>query len=142
VFNRVHGFRIFLVSHAAIIAPKSRHDDFLALKEKDPHLDFELYTLEEMEDLFAYHYDERALERLYPEVKDEEKCEAMLKALAHLKLEKQYPSAKLEALKPIQETLLNEGLLYRTPNPERSFEGRSVVISGYQNTLRISAIIR
>lgn len=130
-----------LYNHAAIIAPKSRHDDFLALKKEDPHLDFELYTQEDVIDLFAYHYDERALEEVYREVGDEEKAEAILLALAHLNPDKAYLSSKLEALKPLQKRLISEGLLYKAPNPERSFENKSVVISGYQDTSKISAIL-
>ena len=130
-----------LFHHAAIIAPRSRHDDFLALKNQDPHLDFELYTLEEMEDLFAYQYDERALEEVYKEVGDEEQAEAILVALSRLRNEKEYASPKLEVLKPLQQRLLAEGLLYAIPNPERSFEHHNVVISGYQNTLRISNVL-
>ena len=130
-----------LFHHAAIIAPRSRHDDFLALKNIDPHLDFELYSVEEMEDLFAYHYDERALEEVYREVGDEELAEAILLALSRLKIGKQYVSSKLEALKSLQSRLLDEGLLYSSPNPERSFEHHNVIISGYQNTLRISNIL-
>jgi CRISPR/Cas system-associated exonuclease Cas4 (RecB family) len=130
-----------LYSHAAIIAPKSRHDDFLALKKEDPHLDFELYTLEDLEAMFAYRYDERALEAVYHEVGDEEKASAMLLALSHLNAKKSYLSSKLEALKRLQEKLISAHLLYCDPNPERSFEGKSVVISGYQDTERISAIL-
>jgi len=130
-----------LYSHSAIIAPKSRHDDFLAFKKTNPHLDFELYTLEDLEAMFAYRYDDRALETLYREVGDEEKAEALLLALSHLEAKKSYLSSKLEALKPLQKKLIEAGLLYKDPNPERSFEGKSVVISGYQDTGRISAIL-
>jgi len=130
-----------LYSHAAIIAPKSRHDDFLALKKEEPHLDFELYTQEDVVALFAYQYDERALEEVYREVGDEEKAEAILLALSHLNSEKSYLSSKLEALKPLQKRLVERGLLYKIPNPERSFENKNVVISGYQDTSKISAVL-
>jgi CRISPR/Cas system-associated exonuclease Cas4 (RecB family) len=127
--------------HASIVAPKSRHPGFLALKEEDPHLDFELYTLEDLEALFAYHYDDRALLEVYGQVGDEELAEKMLLALSRLSLAKSYPSPKLEALKPLQEKLIGEGYLYKLPNPERSFEGRNVVISGYQDSMRISSVL-
>ena len=94
-----------------------------------------------MEDLFAYHYDERAIEEVYQEVGDEEKAEAILLALSRLRVGKEYVSSKLEALKSLQSRLLDEGLLYSSPNPERSFEHHNVIISGYQNTLRISNIL-
>ncbi|MFA6620519.1 MAG: hypothetical protein WCS90_05275, partial [Bacilli bacterium] len=123
-----------LYSHAAIIAPKSRHDDFLALKKEEPHLDFELYTQEDVVALFAYQYDERALEEVYREVGDEEKAEAILLALSHINSEKSYLSSKLEAFKPLQKRLVERGLLYKITNPERSFENKNVVISGYQDT--------
>jgi CRISPR/Cas system-associated exonuclease Cas4 (RecB family) len=127
--------------HSAIIAPKARHDDFLALKEQDPHLDFELYSVEDLENLFAYQYDDRALLEVYEAVGDEELAEKMLLALSRLNPAKVYPTAKLEALKPLQKKLIEEGFLYKLPNPERSFENHNVVISGYQDSMRISTIL-
>lgn len=127
--------------HAAILAPQTRHDDFLALKKDDPHLDFELYTLEELEAMFAYQYDDRALLEVYEQVGDEELAEKILLALSRLRQDKAYFSPKLENLKPLQKKLIEEGFLYKMPNPERSFENHNVVISGYQDSMRISTVL-
>lgn len=128
--------------HSAIIAPQSRHDGFLALKEEDPSLDFALYTREDVEAMFSYASDERALIAL---LKRSEKlsydyARESLKALSAPAFG-EGDTKTLNTLKGYFADLLAQGLLYKIPSPEKSFEGRSVIISGYPDGTRISAVL-
>lgn len=128
-------------SHAVIIAPKILQDDYLSLREKEPTLEMKLYTIEEVEALFAYHYDERALRLLLQKGYSYEESVDVLESLRFLKAKKHYEMAKLEALKPLQKELIEQGLLYLDPDPERSFEGWNVLIAGYLDGYRIAAAL-
>jgi len=48
-------------NHSLIVCPSESKDLFLAIRAKDPLKDFSLFTIEELEDLFAYGYDDRAI---------------------------------------------------------------------------------
>jgi CRISPR/Cas system-associated exonuclease Cas4 (RecB family) len=127
-------------NHSLVIAPREEWDGFLALKAADPHLDLKLLSLEDLRDLFAYSFDERAVVFLlekgyeYPLAKD------MLSALKYLKKES-YSSKKLNALVPVRDELAKAGLLYLTPNPERTFQGRQVLIHDYDNYEAINDLL-
>lgn len=128
-------------SHTVIIAPKILQDDYLSLREKEPTLEMKLYTIEEVEALFAYHYDDRALCLLLKRGYSYEESVDLLESLRFLKAKKHYAMAKLEALKPLQQELIEQGFLYLSPFPERSFEGWNVLIAGYLDGYRIAAAL-
>jgi hypothetical protein len=131
-----------LYQNAAILAPSSRQEDFLILKRQKPELSFQLYSLEDVETMFALQSDNRALIRVYLDhAHDYEKAKDELRVLSYLKPEKAYPTAKIEELKPLQQALMKEGLLYPLVCPERSFENHPVIISGYHCGSHISEIL-
>lgn len=127
-----------LYENSIIIAPKELHPYLLEYRSAFPEADLSFQSLGDLEGLFLYHYDARAIMRLcvdekftYGYAKD------VLGTIIHFKAGVTYKSPKLNSLKPIFEKLLNEGLLYSTPNPEMSLKGKNVVISGYHSATRI-----
>ena len=126
-----------LYEHAAIIAPRESWDGFFAFREKNPEVDFHLFTLEGLEEMFSCRHDDRAVIELlkrgysYPLAVD------TLKALAFLG-KGPYKSARLGSLIPLRDELMGQGLLWREPNPEKSFLGHNVIIHGYADVTRVS----
>lgn len=130
-----------LLNDSVILAPRELFDVYLSQRREHPELAFHLLTMEDAEALFAYQADERALIALLKQGLSYELAQKELAALCRIDQRKRYKSARLEALKPLQKELVDEGLLFPTPFPERTFLGKNVVVAGYQDGMRIARLL-
>lgn len=127
-------------NHALVVCPPEADDLFLAFKREHPLKDFALYSLEDLEDLFAYEYDDRALAYLlkkghgYSLAKDELKWLSKLTASS-------YKAKKLQDLAQLRDELIKEGFLYQEVAPERTIVGHPVLFYGYADMTRFSNLI-
>jgi hypothetical protein len=127
-------------NHALVVCPPEADDLFLAFKREHPLKDFALYSLEDLEGLFAYEYDDRALAYLlkkghgYSLAKDELKWLSKLTASS-------YKAKKLQGLAQLRDELIKEGFLYQEVAPERTIVGHPVLFYGYADMTRFSNLI-
>lgn len=123
-----------------ILCPRESQGLFLAFRRQYPRKSFTLLTLEELEELFDYGYDDRALCYLikkgigYSLAKEELKWIAKLKGSS-------YKSRKLNELLSLQKELLSQGLLYPHVAPERTILNRQILIYGYADGERLADLI-
>src|SRR5574344_508919 len=130
-----------LYENAIVIAPKTEWDYFYAYRKEFPTASFSLYTEEDLEDLFRYHYDDRAVLYLLHKGFSYERALDSLNALAALTCSDD-PDPKVHALCLLREELLQVSLLFKDVAPERTFLGKSLVIHGYHDGKRISLAIK
>jgi hypothetical protein len=128
------------LANALLIAPSEDEDFFLGIRAHNPELSFACLTLEEAEGLFLYQSDERALRFLLRRGDSYELSRDEMRVLGRLKKD-HYASPKLQALLPLRDELLRQGLLYPAVAPERTFLGKNILIDGYQDGARISALL-
>lgn len=126
--------------HAAILAPEILQDDYLSLRKADPGLDFHCYTREQVASLLGYQSDSRAILFLLQKGYSYEEATRIAAACCLLKKGTKLPE-RLAYLRTLQESLLQAGLLYSLPSPEKSFEGHPLWIAGYQDGLSFTALI-
>ena len=130
-----------LYDNAVIIAPREEWDFFFAYRKEYPNSSFSLFSEEDLEELFSFRHDDRALVRLLREGYSYEKASDILSAVKYLRLSDD-PDQKLHELCRIRDDLLNDGLLFSSEYPERTFKGRSIVVHGYHDGTRISLVLR
>jgi len=130
-----------LYENAIIVAPRNQWDYFFAYRKQYPKANFSLYSEEDLEDLFAYRHDDRAVVYLLQHGYSYEKCCDSLQALRNLTLPDD-PDPKLHELCQLRDVLLKQGLLFKDVAPERTFAGKSLVIHGYSDGKRISLAIK
>lgn len=126
-------------NHSLIVCPSESKDLFLALRAKDPLKDFSLFTIEELEDLFAYGYDDRALAYLLKKGHGYALSKEELRWLSRLH-GSSFVSPKLRQLAAMRDELLERGLLYAAVAPERTFS-RQIYVYGYADATRLSNLI-
>ena len=129
-----------LYENAIIIAPTSEKGFFNAYHKAFPKTKFDVLTIEEVEKMFCYSYDEEALCHLvklgysYPLAKE------LLVGLSHMQ-DKDYRSEKLNSLVPLFKELRQAGLLYNDAYPFLFFKGRNILIRGYVDGFRIASAL-
>lgn len=125
---------------ALIIAPREYHRFYLSLRASHPEWDFSLLTLEEVDNLFSYQYDARALVALLRNGDNYELCQDELRAFASPFFENA-KSSKLLSLREKRRSLIEKGLLYLFPHPGLSLLNKNILVAGYQDGLELSRII-
>jgi len=126
-------------NHSLIICPAESKNLFLSFRQSDPLKDFSLLTIEELEDLFAYGYDDRALVYLlrkghgYSLAKDELRWLSRLRGSS-------FASPKLRHLAAWRDELVEQGFLYAAVAPERTL-ARQIYVYGYADATRLSNLI-
>lgn len=130
-----------LYENAIIVAPKSEWDYFYAYRKQYPEAQFSLYSEEDLESLFAYHYDDRAVVALLEKGFSYERTLDSLNAIALLHCSDD-ADPKIHSLCLLRDELRKASLLYEDVAPERTFLGKSLVIHGYHDGKRISLAIK
>ena len=115
---------------ALIISPREKSDELLRFRKEFPEIDFSFMDLKEAEKLFLNQSDSRALRVLLAKGYSLEKSKDILSALRYFK-ENHGEDEKLKELSSLYKELSEASLLYRDVYPERSFEGKNVVVSSY-----------
>ena len=117
-----------------VIAHPSRKDFYLRKKVENPYLDIEVMTLPEMKALFDYNYDDRALRFLLAKGYRYLVAKDLLKAFTAPRFGK---GEEVEKYADLRKELIEDGLLYKTAYPERTFIGSHILVSGYYNEAKI-----
>lgn len=112
--------------NSIIICPSSQKRDWLEYRNKNPLVDFHLYSLEEFNALFRYAYEESAVTHLLKKGYGLAKAYALVSDLSSLSLNDEIePSFHKELAE-----LVSLGLFYRLEFPEKLFEGKKIYYSG------------
>lgn len=127
-----------LLEHAIVVTPQCRKPLFLAYRQAYPEDDITLLTVEELENLFLYHYDDRAIRYLIERGKGYKEAKDILKAIAYIKLGKHYQKPRLIELQKLAAELVELEYLYKDEYAKRMFLGKNIVLDGYQMGKRIS----
>lgn len=130
-----------LYDNAVIIAPREEWDFFFAYRKEFPNASFSLFSEEDLEELFSYRHDDRAIVRLVRDGYSYEKAVDVLSAIKNLYLADD-SDPKLHELRLVRDSLLKDGLLFSAEYPERTFKDRSIVVHGYHDGTRISLVLR
>jgi len=126
-------------NHSLIVCPSESKDLFLGFRAKEPLKDFTLLTIEEVEDLFSYGYDDRAIVSLLKKGHGYALAKEELRWLSHLR-GSSFVSIKLKQLAAWRDELVGEGLLYEAVVPERTLS-RQLYVYGYADATRLSNLI-
>ena len=129
-----------MYENAFIIAPKSKWGSFYAYRKEYPDASFSLHTQEDVESLFSYHHDDRAVIALLKEGYSYEESQDILSSLARVN-EDSYGDPKLDRLVKSRDQLLEQGLLWKQEYPERSLAGHCLIYHGYPDTTRTRKIL-
>ncbi|MBO4541448.1 MAG: hypothetical protein J5736_05690, partial [Bacilli bacterium] len=129
-----------LYDNAFIIAPRNRWGLFLAYRKEYPDADFSLHTQEDVEDLFSYQHDDRAILELLNRGYSYEESKDICQSLARLEGDS-YSDAKLMELVKIRDSLWEKGLIWKQEYPERSLHHRCLVYEGYATTARVRKVL-
>lgn len=129
-----------LYENAIFIAPSSEKGFFDAYRKAFPTSSFDHLTIEEVEAMFHYSYDEEALGFLIAKGYSYPLAKELLKGLCHMK-EESYLSKKLQDLYLLFVELKEKGLLYQDAYPFQFFKGRNIVIRGYSDGKRIASAL-
>ena len=130
-----------LYENAIFIAPASQQGFFYDYRRQYPDVLFDFLTIEEVEGLFAYRYDDDAVIALLEKGYSYGFAKDILEGLCHFQ-DKEYQSKKLRDLVPLFVDLRKRGLLYKEGMPEPFFKGRNIVIRGYADGTRIMNALR
>lgn len=129
-------YRIY--SNSVVIAPKILHDHYLSIKREEPLLRMRLFSLEEVESLFNYSYDDRAKIFLLKKGYGYEESLDILSCASYMREDREYVLPRLKKLVPLFKELRQENLLYRFEGSERLFANQSILIDSYHDGARIS----
>ncbi len=127
-----------LLRHAIVVTPSCRKPLFLVYRQSYPEDDITLLTLEELEQLFLYRYDDRALRYLLEKGKGYQEAKDTLKAISYIKLRKHYQHPRLVELQKLAQELVDLGYLYKDEYAKYMFKDKYIVLDGYQVGKRIS----
>ena len=130
-----------LYENAIFIAPSSEKGFFDAYRQAFPTSSFDTLTIEEVEAMFFYSYDDEALGLLLQKGYSYPLAKELLKGLCHMKDKKTYRSKKLQDLYPLFIELKEKGLFYQDAYPFQFFKGRNIVIRGYSDGKRIASAL-
>lgn len=127
-----------LFEHSLIISPSCRKEYFLRYRNQYPEDDIVLMSVEELEDLFHYHHDLRAVRYLIKKGKGYKEAKDILKCLEYIDLKKAYQSKRLKEFQHLAGEMVAMGLLYKDEYALKLFKGRDIIIDGYPEGKRIS----
>lgn len=113
-----------------VIAHPSKKRHYLGLKAKNPYLDMEVMTLDELKGMFDYQHDDRALVFVLQQKEGYgyKVANEILTAISSRHYERGVESKKFDELR---NRLIKDGLLFKLPYPEKTFEGADILVSGY-----------
>lgn len=131
-----------LYDNSIIITPRENFPYFYEFRNKFPELDFKVISLEDVEKMFSYTYDDRSLIYLLKKGLNYDKASKTLKALSRMKLGKSYKDSYLQQIYPYFLDLLEKGYLYNNMVPEAYFKNRKILISGYGSGTYLSSLIK
>lgn len=128
-----------LYDNAILIAPPSMKRALLSYRAEYPEQNFSIYSVEEIESSFSYHHDDRLIIDLIKRGYGYLQATEIADVLDHMRHnEKGYKNKKLLDLQPIFEESVENGHLFRTEYPEKTFARRQYVLLGYYEGRRIS----
>ena len=127
-----------ILESSIVISPLSRQWIFLDYRNEYPEDDMILLTVEDLEKLFLYEHDDRAIRYLLSLGKGFHEAKDMLKAMAYINLDKTYRSTRLNYFKALVQEMVKLGYLYKDEYAYRMFAGRNIIIDGYPDGTRIS----
>ena len=127
-----------LYEDAIIFTPRENFPFFYEYRNTYPDVDFKLLSIEDVEKMFSYSYDDRALIFLLKKGMNYDKANKTLKALSRMKKGKTYKDPYLNQIYPYFLELLDKGYLYNNEYPFEFFKNRNMVISGYGDASYLS----
>ncbi len=126
---------------ALIISPREKSDELLRFRKEFPEIDFSFMDLKEAEKLFLGQSDSRALRILLGKGYSLEKAKDILSVLRYFK-EPHEEDEKLKELSSLYVEFSNNSFLFHDVYPERSFEGKNVIISSYLPSKHIDNLFK
>lgn len=126
------------LKNAVVIAPRELHDSFLCIKNEHPDYDFQVMDIESFISMFTYQYDDRAVQDLLQREIPYRRVLDMLKLMSS----KNCLSLLNDEEKQIRHQLLTDYYLYPFAYPERTFQNKTVVISGYHHDKFITGYLK
>lgn len=127
-----------ILEKSIVISPLSRQWIFLDYRNEYPEDDMILLTVEDLEKLFLYQHDDRAIRYLLSLGKGYHEAKDILNAMAYINLDKTYCSTRLNNFKELAQEMVKLGYLYKDEYAYLMFKGRNIIIDGYPDGMRIS----
>lgn len=131
-----------LYEDSLIFTPRENFPFFYAYRNTYPDVDFKLLSIEDVEKMFSYSHDDRALIFLLKKGMNYDKANKTLKALSRMKKDKTYKDPYLNQIYPYFLELLDKGYLYNNEYPFEFFKNRNMVISRYGDASYLSSLIK
>ncbi len=124
--------------NAIIIGKESDRAYFEGLKKDIPSLQFSYFSVEEIIAMFSYSYDEGAVNYLRCIYEFEPSIAEETLLIVSLLGKDHYSSHRLNALLPLRDELLKEGLLHKEAKLRETFEGKNILYFRLKTALPIS----